>query len=175
MGKNVPIEFLGGQTIRKFRNKMILKLHISHIDGMIDYNQTKAALVTHGMGDVEELPESKKQKELFKVQSKVEKRLLKNVPRHSASFRRTGSGSDMTVVSQVYGAKDIQAAKLIQASMRMFKARKHKLKLETMWKDASQKLKQHKVAEEEKSKHQMLEEHTANKLASGPPEPEEEV
>ena len=76
--KKVPVEHLHGKSLRKYKNRMIQKLQIPSVLGLINFTQTKKALTLFAMGDEpldDVATEAVMVKRFKKQQAKVEKRL----------------------------------------------------------------------------------------------------
>lgn len=133
--KNIPMEHLHESSLRKYKNRYIHQLNLPHIDGKIEYKNTRKALVECVMGAPQELPESAVVvKEFNRRLSKVDNSILKNhkgvtrVDNGAVEKCRTGN----VRVTDLYGLQHIYASKTIQAMFRQYKARLHVVKLKVV-------------------------------------------
>jgi hypothetical protein len=133
--KNIPMEHLHESSLRKYKNRYIHQLNLPHIDGKIEYKNTRKALVECVMGRPQDLPESAVVvKEFNKRLSKVDNSILKNhkgitrVDNGAIEKCKTGN----VRVTDLYGLQHIYASKTIQAMFRQYKARLHVVKLKVV-------------------------------------------
>jgi len=128
--RNVPVEHLHGKSLRKFRNQMIQKLDISSVDGYITFVQTRKALTAAAMDDVvwdEEAKDSMMMRKLDKQAKAVDAKLVKG------SSLKGGSSRNINGKRELYNVAQINACKIIQASMRGYMNRKGIEKLKSSW------------------------------------------
>ena len=126
--RDIPVEHLHATTIRKYKNRFIQSLHLSSIDGKIEFKQTKRALVEAVMGPSGELPPTVALvKEMTKQKQAIDKKMLANHKSHHVSRADIGAiercPSGKTRISDLYGVHHTFAAKQIQAMFRQYKAR----------------------------------------------------
>merc|ERR1711871_615019 len=123
--KNIPMEHLHESSLRKYKNRYIHQLNLPHIDGKIEYKNTRKALVECVMGAPQEaLPESAVVvKDFNRRLSKVDNSILKNhkgiarVDNGAVEKCHTGN----VRVTDLYGLQHIYASKTIQAMFRQYK------------------------------------------------------
>merc|ERR1711871_381450 len=125
--RDIPIEHLHATT-RKYKNRFIQSLHLSSIDGKIEFKQTKRALVESVMGPSGELPPTVTLvQEMQKQKQKIDKKMLANHKSHHVSRADIGAiercPTGKTRITDLYGVHHTFAAKQIQAMFRQYKAR----------------------------------------------------
>merc|ERR1711968_152983 len=133
--KNIPMEHLHESSLRKYKNRYIHQLNLPHIDGKIEYKNTRKALVECVMGAPQEaLPESAVVKDFNRRLSKIDSTTLKNhkgVTRvDNGAIKKCETGN--VRVTDLYGLQHIYASKTIQAMFRQYKARLHVVKLKAV-------------------------------------------
>ena len=133
--KNIPMEHLHESSLRKYKNRYIHSLNLPHINGKIEYKQTRRALVECVMGPAEELPEKAVVvKDFNRRLSKIDSTTLKNhkgVTRvDNGAIEKCATGN--VRVTDLYGLQHIYASKTIQAMFRQYKARLHVVKLKAV-------------------------------------------
>lgn len=133
--KNIPMEHLHESSLRKYKNRYIHQLNLPHIDGKIEFKNTRKALVECVMGTQEDLPESAVVvKDFQRRLSKVDSHILKNhkgVTRvDNGAVKKCETGN--VRVTDLYGLQHIYASKTIQAMFRQYKARLHVIKLKVV-------------------------------------------
>ena len=133
--KNIPMEHLHESSLRKYKNRYIHQLNLPHIDGKIEFKNTRKALVECIMGTQEDLPESAVVvKDFQRRLSKVDSHILKNhkgVTRvDNGAVKKCETGN--VRVTDLYGLQHIYASKTIQAMFRQYKARLHVIKLKVV-------------------------------------------
>lgn len=137
--KNMPVAHLHGTSLRKHKNRICRELEISHLDGMIDFNQTRRELVKRAMGDVgqDEMENSIGFKNLMRRATRVDQRAIQKLPSYSKSVRRIPGIADPGEAfsnDHVWKANHITSAKIIQAMLRGYWYRKNLDKLRQKWK-----------------------------------------
>ena len=107
--RKIPVEYLHGKSIRKYRNLIIQKLDIPSVDGFINFLQTKKALTENAIGgDLSE--------------NVANYAIVKRLRKRKAELERRMPGEATSVT---YGVNHNQAAVLVQALYRGRRARKN--------------------------------------------------
>ena len=121
--KNIPMEHLHESSLRKYKNRYIHSLNLPHINGKIEYKQTRKALVECVLGPAQELPEKAVVvKDFNRRLSKIDSTTLKNhkgVTRvDNGAIKKCETGN--VRVTDLYGLQHIYASKTIQAMFRQY-------------------------------------------------------
>lgn len=137
---HMPVAHLHGASLRKHKNRIMQSLEISHLDGMIDFKQTRRELVKRAMGDVpqEDLEQSLGFKNMMRAATRVDQRAIQKIPSYSKSVRKIpGLGDDGSAIThdQVWKASHVTSAKIIQAMLRGYWYRKNLDKLRQKWRE----------------------------------------